>query len=276
LSSVYFAAKPKEEITSDLMDKIDAYYGHLERTGHLEKIEESYRMYYGLGNYSGHKVHQRGDEGEYLQVRLNHYRSVLNHILVLSTQKRPATQCGAINTDYESMVSARLGNSLVDYYFKQDGTEQSIIDAAETSLITSKAYIVESWDVNKGKEYGANPETNEVIYDGDISVAVKSCLEVVEDIYAETPIWYIFRSLVNRYDLAAQYPEMAEQILNHKPEDRDVYKSSLLEVEDNDLVPVWTFRHLPTPALPSGRQIEFLTSDICKCLRSFLGSYQIA
>jgi hypothetical protein len=257
----YFASLPADKIGDALNDKIDSYYEQLTTSGHMDKINHSYRMYYGLGEYSGHQIHQRGSEGEYLQIRLNHYRSVLNHVLVLTTQHRPALQCSAINTDYDSMVASRLGSALLDYYFKQDGIERLITTAAELALITSKAYIVGGWDVNKGVEYGADPETNQVLYDGDVSMKAKSCLEVVEDLYAERPIWRIFRDLVNRYDLAAQYPELAEKIINYTPDER-LPGNSILQPEDDDLVPMWTFRHIKTPAIPNGRQVEFLDPDI--------------
>jgi hypothetical protein len=260
-SNTYFAALPLAEIGDALVKKIDDYYEQLAGSGHKSKIEMSYRMYYGLGEYSGHQIHQRGDEGEFLQIRLNHYRSVLNHVLVLTTQQRPALQCSAINTDYESMISARLGSSLLDYYMKQDGVEELIKTAAELALVTSKGYLVLKWDVNKGKEYGADVETGSVVYDGDVAITAKSCLEVVEDLFAEKPIWRIYRDLVNRYDLAAQFPELAEKIISYNPDDEWTFGTKLI-TRDDDLVPVWTFRHARTPALPDGREVAFLDKEI--------------
>ena len=209
----YFGALPIEKISKELHKKIRSYYNHLSETGHLRKIKKAYEMYYGIGENDTSRTHEGGEDGEKIEIRVNHLRSLLSHILVLTTQNRPALKAVAINSDYKSQASSKLGDSLIDYYFRDKNLDRVVKDATEISLLTTLAYVIFEWNPNEGQEYGVN-ENGAVIYDGDIEATAKSCLEIVKDIYEETPSWYIIRKLKNKHDLAASYPELKEKILN--------------------------------------------------------------
>lgn len=257
----YFAALPAKEIGDHLCKKIEDYYGYMRDMGQYSKISKTYEMYYGLGRYSAAKVHMTGDNGEYMNVVFNHLRSVVKNILVLAFKNRPTYRTAAVNSDGRSQASARLGDYLIDYYMKLEGGESILKKAGELALITSKAHIVCGWDINKGKEFAGDLETGEVFYDGDISLEAYSCLDVVEDIFCNNTNWKIFRKLTNKYDLAAQFPEKEEKILDASlNSSKDLYLTTTTQ-PDEDLVAVWTFRHNRTPAVPNGREVVFLEAD---------------
>lgn len=257
----YFATLPTEELGGELNNRVSDYYQKLQINRHLSKIRKSYQLYYGLGRDDSSMIHALGEQGEILGLKLNHHRSILNHILVLTTQNRAALKCVAVNSDYASQSSARLGDSLLDYYFKTRNLEKVLKEATELALITGKGYAVMKWDTNQGEEYGVNPETSAVIYDGDVSITAKSCLEVIQDIYEENPSWYIIRELKNKHDLAAQYPELAESITERSMDKGSEYRIDFYSSSQDDIIPVYTFIHKRTPAVPNGRLVEFLEGD---------------
>ncbi len=258
----YFAALPTDQVAAALMDKVTDYYHQLMINRHMGKIKKSYRMYYGLGESSTTEVREGGEEGELLEIRINHLRSILNHILVLTTQNRPALKATAVNSDYASQAEAKLGDSLLDYYFKTKNLEQVLKDATELALITGKGYVTMRWNTDEGQEYGVT-DTGAVIYDGDIDASSKSCLEVAHDIYEDKTSWYVVRELRNKHDLAAKYPELADQILGLSGRDEDMnYQFNHYRLDEDDIIPHYTFYHRKTPAVPSGRIVEFLGGDI--------------
>ena len=259
--SVYWAAAPSDEVVPKLHERIRSYYSVLNETGHIKKIRKTYESFHGLGDYDSSKIHQGGDNGELLRVKINELRSHINHVLVLTTQNRSSFKAVGVNSDFASQSQAKLGDTLVDYYFKTKNYERVRKDAAELALITSKAFVVMDWDVNEGQEYGAT-EQGQMVYDGDVTARAKSCLEVIEDPYAEKPLWYIIRDKVNKHDLAAQFPEKAEEILNAKDHDVNQWDLRTYRPIEQDLVWKYTFYHKKTPAVKNGRMVTFLDGDI--------------
>jgi hypothetical protein len=260
----YFASLPTEQVGEELVKRVKHYYHLLELNNHLPKIRRAYRMYYGLGDANSSFIREGGEQGELLEIRINHLRSILNHILVLTTQNRPALKATAINSDYSSLADAKLGDSLLDYYFKTRNIEEILKDATELALITGKGYVTMRWNTQRGEEYGVHPDTGAVIYDGDVEAGAKSCLEVAHDIFEERPSWYIVRELRNKWDLAAQYPELADRIgaLSNADDDASIHFNHYLVDDDDNIVPHYTFYHAKSPAMPQGRIVEFLDGDL--------------
>lgn len=257
----YWASLPINEIVPHLHNRVEAYYSLLNSSGHLDKIRKSYEVYHGLGKYDSSKIHQDGANGELLRIKINELRSHINHVLVLTSQNRSAFKAVAINSDFKSQVQAKLGDTLVDYYFKTKHYERIRKEAAELALVTSKGYVIMDWDVKEGTEYGATQD-GKVIYDGDVTARAKSCVEVIEDPFADKAIWYIVRDKVNKYDLAAQFPEKAEDIINARDPNTFRWDFNSFNRAEQDLVWKYTFYHARTPAVPSGRLTTFLEGDI--------------
>lgn len=257
----YWAALPSDEVVPELHSRVKAYYTQLAQTGHLDKIRKVYQMYYGLNQYDPTSIQEGGAARELLRIRINKMRSILNHIQTIITQNRPALKAVAINSDVASLMGAKLGETLIDYYMATRNFEDLLKQATEMALVTSKGYIVMDWDVTQGKEYGATQD-GQVIYDGDISARSKSALDVVHDIYNENPNWYIIVDRVNKFDLAAQYSEKAEDIVLLSDGTYQELDFPYFNPMQNDLVFKYTFVHKKTPAVPNGRHVEFLDGDI--------------
>ena len=260
-SQQYWAALPPDEVVPELHKRVKNYYSHLEDTGHLQKIRKTYQMFNGLGQYDPTNITEGGEQGELLRIRINKLRSILNHILTIITQNRPALKAVAINGDVASLTGARLGETLIDYYMATRNFETLMKEATELALVTTRGYVVMDWDVTQGKEFGATA-AGKVVYTGDVSARAKSALDVIHDIYADTPSWYIIIDRANKFDLAAQFPEKAQEIVDLSPEMFEEYDLPYMDSLENDVIYKYTFVHRKSPAMPNGRHVEFLDGDI--------------
>jgi hypothetical protein len=61
--------------------------------------------------------------------------------------------------------------------------------------------------------------------------------------------------------LAAKFPDLSEDILSDSPDQRELFRSTvvnLMDFDESDLIPTYTLLHPPTPAMPQGRYTECL------------------
>ena len=82
----------------------------------------------------------------------------------------------------------------------------------------------------------------------------------------DNPNWRIVRKFLNKYDLAAKYPELSEKIIS-APSKYDAEKSMMFEFtnpykENSDLVAVYEFYHRRSDSLPSGRLVSFIDDEV--------------
>ena len=100
---VYFAADEAEETVSTLYRKAGDWFDDIISNGYLDKIRDSWLAYHGATyDDSGHRLNFSGEQGELVNLRVNHYRNIAQHILNMVTSTRPAFQARSTNTDYKS------------------------------------------------------------------------------------------------------------------------------------------------------------------------------
>lgn len=288
----YWATKPTEEIGSYLQSKIDNYSEYIDITGMMSLWKKSYRTFYN-GFYNAGRVQDYGEQGEYKKFSVNHYKNLLQHLKVLTTQRRPSFDAKAANTDYKSMAQTVLANGLLDYYMRQKRLEVFTNQAVLKGLLYGEGYIHSYWDPSIGKEFSVDdmPDDNlkesamevvredtmdedgedikqQIVREGDIVTETLSPINVIRNPRhknTEDNEWYIIRRFKNRYELAAKYPEFADEIktTDNKYENEDDVRLEKISAElfDEDIIPVYTMYHKSTAAVPDGRQIEFINSD---------------
>lgn len=271
LLSEYFANRPAQDLVSDLHARIDVYYRYLQTSGKLARWEKSYRYYYGLDNrgMSTVDVRRAGGQGELYTMRVNHYRSLNQSLLTLTTSQQPAYEVRATNTDYRSQTQTIIGAALLDFYVKEKKLGRTLREAAEYSLIFDEGFLYSPWDETLGEEWTADPETGRILRKGDIRYEAKGPLDVVRDPNGRDSSfrWAIVKSWANRYDLAAEHPEHADAILSQAASKTSYEEKSFLldakwqrgEAEGtSDLVAVWELWHDQTSAVPDGRYLKFV------------------
>lgn len=259
----YWATLPTDEIGQELMAKIEEYSEYLETSGIMTELRDSYDAYYGQSDIRG-----AGEQGELATMRVNHYASLVRGIHTMVTTQRPAWEPRASNTDTKSQAQCILAAGLLDYYAREKRMERHTDLATLTALFLREAWIATTWDASAGEVYSVNPENGQPIMEGDIQYKLFTLNEVIRDVHRTDGdhSWLISMEWVNRFDEAAKYPELAERLVgitvDHQLRERFRIRNSILQNENNDLIPKYTFYHDKSAALPNGRMITFYAADV--------------
>lgn len=264
----YFATQSVEEIGSSLMEKVDGYYDYLLASGISTLWKNSHDQYYEARKSNG-ELYRSGDHGEYLNMPANHYKSLLNHVKVLTTNQRPALKPRAVNTDTKSTAACKLAGSLLDYYMREQKVERALRKAVDIGLKFGESFTVVTWDMSLGEDYGVNPDTNAMMRSGDLKVKTYLPHFVVRDYYnidSEDNLWYILVDFVNKYELAAKFPDMAEDIINISM-DQTLFSQATTSLvsagfNESEIIVQYTFIHKRSAAMPDGRETIFLDEQI--------------
>lgn len=276
MAEQYFAQKPGEDCASELLGKIDSWSTNLNSTGYLDKLKQSWADYYGayyndLSN--GHQITFAGEQGELVQLAVNHYRNLASHMISLITQSRPAMDCRAINSDLKSINQAKLGNGILEYYLREKKLERYLQQAVEHAVVLGAGWIKAEWNATTGQIYdymdddNGEPDKNRPIYDGDIEFTNLSPFDVIMDGSKENSNnhdWYTIRTFKNKFDLAAKYPELADKIIA-LPTKSDLQRFSVGIGNLTDMtsdIPVYEFYHKKTDSVPEGRYMLFVDDNI--------------
>lgn len=273
---VYFASLEAKDLIAACDDRIEAFYKDLCATGLYHAVEKSYRAYYGAKltgkNGSGQifdstDITKSGDKGEIMNLKVNHYRSLIKHSLQLATTNKPAYSCKATNSDYKSQVQTVLGDGLVDYYLREKTLGRIFSAAVENCLVTTEGWVHSPWNASAGEIQMVDPTTKRPIMEGDLEFSSHHLLDVVRDVSlnrGQEFKWLLLRSFENKHDLAALFPEKAEDILAMAKEDYsyESLEGFALKARDSDPesdnVTTWLLYHDKTDAMPQGRVFKFV------------------
>jgi len=265
----YFAAKPADEAVPVLRTRSNDWFSSITNNGYLDKIRRCWLAYHG--DYFGsdgsgsHSVTYGGEQGELVNLPVNHFRNIAQHILVMVTANRPSFQARSTNTDYKSLVQTKLANSLLDYYMREKRLEKHLRLAVESAIVMGSGYIKMEWNATSGEIHDFNEETQTPIYEGDVAFSNLSPYDVVFDSTKETTDldWVITRTWKNKFDVAAKYPEYASEIKQLKTKS-DIHKFKLVGASYDETVdiPVYEFYHNRSESMPEGRYLLYLDDDI--------------
>lgn len=260
----YWASGSTEETAKEAMSRVVSYRQHLEQTGRIKDLRKSYYTYYPSPSI---KVIDQSLQA----MHINHYANLIRHVLVDVTSQRPAWEARAINTDLESQADTQLAVGLLDYYMREKHLENTLNEAIEKCLFLHEGWTSVGWNVTAGDPYGENPDNGKPIHTGDIEVKSHSILDVTRDTNRKdmNHDWYIIREWVNKWDLAAEYEEIAQDIIKIESDQREdlQYEINATEIPremqlKSDLIPIYVLYHDKTPAVPQGRLMKILSSDI--------------
>lgn len=268
-SDTYWGAAPPEELTRYLTRKVNDFYSFCTRYSFLDKWKRAYLAYYGISEagMDSSKLNQAGVNGEEYVIKINHFRSLLQNLLTLTTSQRPALQPKAQNTDSKSMNQTILARSVLDYYLTEKRLEVELKRATELALIAGEGFITMDWNATAGELYTEGLD-GKPIYNGDLEFNTFHPLDVIRECWSENnniPPWRMVREFKNKYDLAAKYPDIREKILaiSKSPDFFSRYTFLTFDaLSSSDYIPVYRFYHEPTAACPQGRQFDFIDVDV--------------
>lgn len=265
-TSVYFAAKEADETASILLSKSKSFYNVLEANNYLDKLARMWRMAHGCFDIStggGHQISFTGEQEELVNLHVNHFRNLSQHIFNMITANRPVMEARAINSDYKSIAQTYLANGILDYYMREKRLEDALKTAVEMAIILGAGFIKMEWNATAGDIYDID-ENGIEIKEGEIEFTNLSPFDVVFDGSKESHKldWYMIRTFKNRFDLMAKYPELIDELKGIPSKtDASVYRLALLSNDSTDDVPVYEFFHKKTESMPQGRYMMFCSES---------------
>ena len=149
--ATYFAADEPEKLASHMSNKSYYWYNTVYDNKYLDMIRKSWYMYHGFYYQEDHALGFGGESGELVNLAVNHYRNIAQHMLTMTTSTRPSFQPKSTNTDYESQVQTTLAHGLLDYYMKEKRLEKYLKKAVEYAIVLSAGYIKIDWNATSGK-----------------------------------------------------------------------------------------------------------------------------
>lgn len=269
MSYTYFAKDDPLICASTLLERSKTFYNKMQANSYLDKLQELYRAYHGMytdSGYQNHEVSFTGEQGELVTLPVNHYRNIGEHIFTMITANRPSMDARPVNTDYKSQAQTYLANGILEYYMREKGLEDAIFEATKMAIVLGSGYVKMEWNATAGEEFDIDEDTEEFIHSGDAEFTVCSPLDVVFDGTKESwkeNEWVLVRSYKNKANLIAKYPEQAEIIGSLATKsDENRFSQTFWSNDQTDDIPVYEFFHKRTEALPQGRYMLFLGSDI--------------
>ena len=273
----YWAAKKTSECVNECMARIRAHREAIARTGRADRMTRAYSSYYG-GGVDGRKSSARllpgGEQGELTMLVPPIFATLARQTERLITGQKPAFKTVASNSDSDAVVEAMLGDALLDHYDRAASLTQRENEAVRSGILFGAGSVALSWRPSLGREVGIDPDSGRVVREGDVDALYLTPWDVAfdfRDADAERRQWVAFRTRAKRFDLAAQYPDVADEVLSAPSAEKgadtwDTSNSSARpwrmesETADEDNVWLWELRHIRTPALPNGRIVRFVTA----------------
>jgi len=266
-NTTYFVNKPANDRARVILQKSEDWYNEMHTSGYYDKLRTMWQAYHGVSFDGGesHSINFAGEQGELTQISVNDIRNIATNIINMVTATRPAMRCRAVNTDYKSYVQTKLGNGLLDYYLRDHRLENYFKNAVEYAVVLASGYVKLAWNATAGDEVEWNDDLNIPIHQGDLEFDNLSPFDVYFDIHREDSKhdWVVCRTFKNRWDLAAKYPEFAEEILALPTKDKlEKFSGLTTTTSDTDLIPVFEFYHERTDSVKDGLYHLFLSENV--------------
>lgn len=264
----YFATLDPEDLGPQVLSRVEDYAEHRIVSQVESRIYDAWLYYYGFspeGFHATSGVSRGGDQGELAEIRVNHARALVNALLNLIVAPKFVWTPRAVSIDYDAVRQTELAANVLEYFWHTGRVSAYVTKATEESIPFSEGFVMLEWDPTIGDVYGEDPNTGEVVRTGNLRFSNPSTWDVIRNPGKKSwddLDWVIVRQWRNKYNLAARFPNAAEEILSTPPETNrrfDTKKATHSPFDDED-IPVYYFFHKPSAALPFGRQAIILPS----------------
>jgi hypothetical protein len=256
----YIGTAKKSKISGLILDKAKLWNRQL--SGYFEQCRRNYLLYHNRDPFSGNTASFdiTGAHGEYVELRINHFRNLLQHMMNLIFAKPDAYKSVASNAEPSSTTAADAFDAYLEQVFKRERAQKSLYQAGELALLFGPGFNTVSWDLSRGEPW-MTTERNEIINTGGPSIRALSALDACWDLairdWRDLP-WFIERDAVNRFEFLAAHPDHEEAILNAPSIDEQDpdYAPTLIAGEESDCIWRWTLHVRPVNSLvlPEGRR----------------------
>lgn len=255
----YIFRKDAEELASEMINKASKLNAFWKSAGILAKARRSYMSFYNqyFRGSDGTRTVNVGEQGEFIGFSVNHLRNLLQHTMSLLMQSRLAFDVQALSTDIQARNACIIGSELLEQSFYEQRIDQAIRRCIELGLVMGTSFISCEWNPYH-RLVGTDAENN-LVYDGTPKVTTYTIFDIVMEPFFDD--WnkhqYIcLREIVNRWELAAIYPEKAKEIIS-QPVISDLQWYDPIYTKDEDHIFVFRCFHKESPAVPGGRYTVF-------------------
>jgi len=203
-----------------------------------------------------------GEMGELVRMSVPQARQIIRQIITLTTKQRLSFKAIAEASGRDVMQAVKIGNALTESIVTDEDLDQKQEHAVEHACVYGTGFFKTTWRTDRGEPY-AVMENQELLYNGDIEITTPSVYDVYYDYRLENwsdVNWAEVRTIKNRWDLIAQFPDMKEDILRIPRigvRDRIYDTTTQAQIEQEDMIYVYEVYHKPTPAMPQGRMLFY-------------------
>lgn len=266
-SKGYWALSDPETLTREAFTRVNAFYDFCRRSPHFLRVSKAYRTTFGVGGRDGvsWELTKDGKQGELVRLQSGDYRNLGENRVTIATQQKPSWVPIATNSDFASLAQATVVSGVCDYYWREKRVWRHLRQALKDIQWAGEGYVFHGWDPELGEAVAHNPETMESVKEGDLWFSTPTIYDVIRDVHASSwrsGRWRIVRVWENKWDLAAKYPEKAEDIANLDAEALEPVRRYSSHSEWADEVPVFHLIHDKCPALPEGLYHVFASGDV--------------
>lgn len=209
----------------------------------------------------------RGKQGELVKITVPEARTLTNQFCTLVTKPKKYYECVVDVNQSNAIQSARIGKAICNAEVQNFSFDSLLYACAQRVAVQGMHFASCTWQSDKGYIYSQSPEGNPV-YSGKAWIERHDLSEVIFNWSipdARKWPWVVIKRRKLRWDLISQYPELKQQILSAPSITQERMAtpnfSYTQQDDDNDHVYVREFYHVPSPAIPSGRMVAFLSDD---------------
>jgi hypothetical protein len=271
-SDKYYWTKPADECVAALRERIEQYYGDMNRTGRVNLYRNSYYKFYQGFILKG-ELTSTGQVGELTATFENHYANLITHGVNMVCQQKLSYEPQTTTTDAEAQDQIKRAKGILNLYTTRSDKDLDgqLRKATEMSYVFDASWVSVMWNKDEGRtiagDFDQQMGQEIAIKEGDIEFAVWSPFDVILDPLLpsyDKHSWIILRKWENKYNLAARFPKWADRIraLSAGIDIGDTRLTYTVSRDESDIIPIYHAFHKDSPALPNGRYIIFIDDEI--------------
>lgn len=265
--SKYWAAKPPQELISECDERrsnwLETFAGGKRYGDLLGRSAKTFSYYYGIAKAANSfELSEMGELGSAKTLYVNLIRYLVDYTISLVTAVPAVFAARPENSDSESYDALLYSQALLDYAADEKGLEAEMKEQARWGFLMGEGVLLGTWEDEAGEAVLVDEEGG-LVQNGDIQFEVFGPPHVARErmFKKKKDDWFIFTRYVNKFDLAAKFPVIADEILDAQPANRHQIAEILgitKEIYPDELIPVHTLMHERTPALPDGLEFAYI------------------
>ena len=241
---------------------------HSQNTDHVfrEYIEKSHKYYYGNAWSGRLGTDTAGEQNEFSTINMNVARSDIKAVIAMTTQNKLAFDPITTSTDVSAQNNVIVANSLLEQIFYVDKAEAKFRQVFEQGLVYGTAYVYLGFTTATELAGVVTNEdgTQKGVYKGAIDIIPLHMMDVKVENNKEQwehHDYVMFRRMENRYEIAAKYPEVADEVKDVPMPDNIYYPNYANPEQHPDIWVFYTF-HKPSKSIPHGRMMISTENNI--------------